>query len=150
MTTRKPSRSSRAIGIVAVLGLTSISVSVTGAQTSRLLSPLATAGQWMLTREGIVQQRSPDDVRQSPLTPEDQALIKRWAELFANVLTEFRADNRDPVTNIEGDFSTREIRIRRVGGEDRWVGRTLTKHELATGDLKALAKHLYAESRTSR
>jgi hypothetical protein len=147
MTTRKPSRSSRAIGIVAVVGLISISASVTGAQAARWLSPFATAGHWILTEEGIVQQRTPNDVRQGPVSPEDQALAKRWAELFANVVLEFKADHRSPVTNIEGDFSTREIRIRRTVGEDQWVDRTLTKDELATADLKALAKGLYGESK---
>jgi hypothetical protein len=147
MTTSKPSRSSRAIGVVAVATLISISAGVTGAQAAQWLSPLAAAGHWMLTEEGIVQQGSPNDVRQGPLSAEDQALAKRWAELFANVLVEFKADNRDPIANIEGDFSTRELRIRRTVGEDQWVDRTLTKKELATADLRALAKRLYEESK---
>ena len=88
-----------------------------------------------------------NDVRQGPLSAEDQALIKRWAELFADVLGEFKADRRDPTANIEADFSTREIRIRRVA-DDGWVDRTLTKQELATADLRALAKRLYEESKS--
>jgi hypothetical protein len=76
----------------------------------------------------------------------DQQLARRWAELFAHVLAEFRADRRDATAAIEGDYSTRRIRVLRSTGDDRWVDRTLTKQELRTTDLRAVAKRLYAES----
>ena len=125
MTTRTSSRYSRVIAIVAVAGAISLSAGASGAQ------------------EAVVQS----DVRQGLLSREDQALVRRWSELFAAVLGEFRADHRDPTANIEGDFTTREIRIRRTAGTDAWVGRTLTKQDLATVDVRALAKKLYEESK---
>ena len=60
---------------------------------------------------------------------------------------EFQADHRDLTANIEADFSTREILIRRSTGTDQRVGQTLTRQELATADLRALAKRLYEESK---
>ena len=143
MTTRNPSRSSRMIAIASVAGAIAIAVGASGAQAARWLPPIATVGQAFLMQEGIV----PGDVRQGPLSPEDQALVKRWSELFAAVLGEFRADHRYAVANIEGDFATRKIRIRRTVGTDQWVDRTLTKKELATVDVRALAKKLYEESK---
>ena len=97
----------------------------------------------MLAQEGGV----PSDVRQGPLSPEDQALVKGWSQLFAAVLGEFRADHRNPTANIEGDFATREIRVRRTAGTNEWVGRTLTKKDLATVDVRMFAKKLYEESK---
>lgn len=144
MTTRIPSQSSRMIAVVAVVGAISITAGVTGAQTARWLPPIASVGRAVLTQERFVPG---SNVRQGPLSSEDQVLVKRWSELFAAVLVEFRADHRDPVAKIEGDFTTRELRIRRTVGEDAWVKKTLTKQELATADLHALAKKLYAESK---
>jgi hypothetical protein len=142
MKSRNPSRSSRIIAVAAIAAAISFAVHATGAQAARLLPPLAHAGQMVLMQEAQV-----DDVRQSPVTPEDQALAKRWAELFAAVIVEFQADHRDMTANIEGDFSTRQIRVRRTTGTDAWVSKTLTRQELATGDLRALAKRLYAQSK---
>jgi hypothetical protein len=76
----------------------------------------------------------------------DEALVKRWAELFSYILAEFRADRRDPTAAIEGDYTTRHLRIRRVAPANGWVDRTLTEKELRTANLRALAKRLYAES----
>ena len=78
----------------------------------------------------------------------DEASVKRWAELFANILGEFSADDRDPTGRVQGDYSTRTVRV--IGAaDDRDVGvtRTLTKRELATADLKALARRLYTDAR---
>src|SRR6185503_7231239 len=38
-------------------------------------------------------------------------LGKRWAELTANILQEFRTDGRDPTARLQGDFSTRTLKI---------------------------------------
>ncbi len=144
MTTRIPSRSSRLIAIVAVVGAIVLTAGVTGAQAAQWLPPLSAIGRSMLAQEGIVQG---NDVRQGPLSPAEQMLVTRWSQLFAAVLAEFQADHRSPVANIEGDFTTRELRIRRTVGEDAWVTRTLTTQQLASADLRALAKRLYAESK---
>jgi hypothetical protein len=77
----------------------------------------------------------------------DVALVKRWAQLFAYILEDFQADHRDPTASMEGDFATREIRIRTdLADSEEWVGRTLTEDELRAADIRALAKELYAES----
>ena len=77
----------------------------------------------------------------------DVALVKRWAQLFAYILEDFRADHRDPTASIEGDFATREISIRTdLADGEQWVGRTLAEDELRTADIHALATQLYAES----
>jgi len=77
--------------------------------------------------------------------------VKRWAQLFAYVLDEFKADKRDPTANIEGDFSTREIRIRSPRADrETWAGRNLTEQELATSDLRSLARELYSAARDVR
>ena len=143
MTTRNPSWSSRVIAVVAVAGLFSLAAGASVAQAARWIPSIATIGHSMLAQEDAV----PSDVRQGPLSPEDQALVTRWSELFAAVLGEFRADHRDPTANIEGDFATREIRVRRIAGTGAWVGRTLTKKDLATVDVRAFAKKLYEESK---
>jgi hypothetical protein len=143
MTTRNPSRSSRTIAVVAVASALSLAAGASVAQAARWLPPIAMIGQSILTQEGVVQST----VRQGPLSPEDQALVKRWSELFAAVLGEFRADHRDATARIEGDFATRQIRIRRTTGIDEWIGRTLTKQQLATVDVRAFAKKLYEESK---
>lgn len=90
-----------------------------------------------------------DDVRQSQRPGIDVAQAKRWAELFAFVLAEFKADDRDPTGLIEGDFSVRMIRILGVNEREAGVTRTLTATELAKSDLRKLAKQLYADSKKS-
>ena len=131
------------IVVLTVCGGISAGISAAGAQAVSAFSARAIAGQVPFGQETTMQG---GDVRHGPLSAEDQALVKRWAELFAAVLGEFRDDHRDPTANVEGDFSTREIRIRRLTG-DGWVDRTLTKQELATADLRALAKRLYQDSK---
>jgi len=145
MTTRQLQytfRSSRVIAVAAVAAAALVGAGA--APAARRLPPLAMPGHVPATTEATMRN---EDVRQGPPSTEDQALIRRWSELFAAVLGEFQADHRDPVANIEGDFTTREIRIRRFTGGEQWVGRTLTKRELATSNLRALAKRLYRESK---
>jgi hypothetical protein len=80
--------------------------------------------------------------------PLDRELVKRWAELFSYVITEFREDHRDATAEIEADYSTLYLRIHKLqGAENDWVGRRLTVEELRTADLRALAKRLYALSK---
>ena len=141
MSTRRFSRLTRAI-VIATACTVALSAGVAAAQP-------APANSATTSREGTVAQQQ-ESVRQGPLSPEDQALVKRWAELFAAVLGEFQANHRDAVANIEGDFSVRMIRIRRVTGADQWVERTLTKKELGTEDLRAIAKRLYEASLKDR
>jgi len=145
MTTRNPSRSSKIIAVAVVAATVSFAAHATGAQVAHWL-PLARGGHMVLMQEGRMRG-SPDDVRQSPVTPEDQAMAKRWAELFAAIITEFHADHRDMTANIEGDFTTHHIRIRRTTGTDDWVSKTLTRQELAAADMHTLAKRLYDESK---
>src|ERR1043166_865851 len=58
----------------------------------------------------------------------DRALVTRWASLTAYLLDEFKQDNRTPVANIEGDFSSREVRGRGTcAREGLWVWRPLTE-----------------------
>ena len=144
MRTRTPSRSSRIIAVGATAAAVLFAAHATGAQTARWIPPLALAGETLIQETTVPSSL---DVRQSRPSPADRALAKRWAELFAAVIGEFQADHRDLTANIQGDFSTREIRIRRTTGTDRWVGQTLTRQELATADLRALAKRLYEESK---
>jgi hypothetical protein len=98
-----------------------------------------------LQPNGADMSSQSDDSRQAP-SGIDQKLVRRWAELFSYVIQEFRAHDRDATAAIEGDYATRRIRILRSIGNDRWVDRTLTRQELETTDLRALAKRLYAES----
>jgi hypothetical protein len=88
----------------------------------------------------------PFDVRSAQGLHVDETLVKRWAELFSYVIAEFRASDRDLTAAIEGDYSTRRIRIQHATDKDRWVDSTLTEKELRTADLRALAKRLYAVS----
>jgi hypothetical protein len=77
----------------------------------------------------------------------DVALVRRWAQLYAYIIADFQADHRDLAASVEGDFSTRQIRLRTdVASNEEWVGRTLTEDELRTADIRALASELYAES----
>jgi len=79
--------------------------------------------------------------------PLDRELVRRWAELFSYVITEFRDDHRDATAEIEADYSTLDLRIHKLqGAENDWVGRRLTVEELRTADLRVLAKRLYALS----
>ena len=74
--------------------------------------------------------------------------VRRWAELFSYVIVEFQADHRDPVGNVEGDFSTKLLRVRKAEPKgESWASITLTDRELARTDLRALAKKLYAASK---
>jgi len=72
------------------------------------------------------------------------ALAKRWGELFANILEQFRADGRSPIGILQGDFSTREIAIL-VHPEDEKSGvrSTISPSDLEKGDLKAIAGRIY-------
>ena len=72
---------------------------------------------------------------------------REWAQLFAHVLNAYFADQRDPTSQIRGDFSTRVISIRRTGAEERWITRTLTDRELASGDLRTIADSLYTAAK---
>lgn len=75
----------------------------------------------------------------------NQALAKRWAEMFSFLLNEFRADGRDPTGILQGDFSTGELRILASSGDDdSGVVLRLTRRELAIIDLRDAAKTLYA------
>jgi hypothetical protein len=74
----------------------------------------------------------------------DPVLAKRWATLTANLLEDFWHDRRSPVANIEGDFSTLEMKIRLESSrEDAWVTQSFTAAELLSADPKATAKALY-------
>jgi hypothetical protein len=78
----------------------------------------------------------------------DARLVRRWAELFSYVIAEFQADHRDLVANVEGDFSTKLLRVRMAETKtERWASITLTDQELARTDLRAMAKKLYAASK---
>ena len=78
--------------------------------------------------------------------PVDAALARRWAELFAGIIAQFQADGRDLPGNLEGDFTTREIRVRASTAGDNdslWVSKTLTESELRTADLGKTVRELY-------
>src|SRR5262245_48625692 len=82
--------------------------------------------------------------------PVDTALARRWSELFAGVIGQFHAERRDLVANIEGVFTTREIRVRATSAGDNeslWVSKTLTEDQLRTADLGAIARQLYAAAK---
>jgi hypothetical protein len=68
--------------------------------------------------------------------------VRRWATLVAYVLEEFKRDDRDPTGKVEADFVSRTIRVVGAAGGTGTV-RTLTSKELATADLRVLAKQLY-------
>ena len=97
---------------------------------------------------GISVIDSGRNVRRAQGRDLDEASVRRWAELFANILGEFRVDGRDPVGRVQGDYASRTVRI--IGtDDDRDVGvtRTLSARQLETADLKALASRLYAQAR---
>jgi hypothetical protein len=79
-------------------------------------------------------------------TPLPAVQVQRWATLFAYVLEEFHRDHRDPTAKLEGDFSTRLIRVRTVDHEKRWASLTVSERDLETGDLRAIARDLYAKA----
>lgn len=84
-----------------------------------------------------------------PDTPVDAALVRRWAELFANVIEQFRLDRRDLIGNIEGDFTTREIRVRATSAGDNdslWVSKTFSETELRGADVQKTARELYDDA----
>ena len=83
---------------------------------------------------------STDETPMTALVP----LTKRWAELFRDVLIEFKRDGRDPTAILQGAFPTREIRILlSPNDEDGGVRLVLTEQELLTADLRAAASALY-------
>ena len=85
---------------------------------------------------------------QSVDTLPDPAAVRQWASLTAHILEAFQRDRRSPIANIEGDFSSLEIRIRLVSSrEDAWVERKFTTAELMGIDAKAVAKTLYDEAK---
>jgi hypothetical protein len=104
------------------------------------------AAQTVPNMQVATMPHEPFDVRSAQGHQVDETLVKRWAELFSYVIAEFRAADRDLTAAIEGDYSTRRIRIQHASDKDRWVDRTLTEKELRTADLRALAKQLYAVS----
>ena len=140
-------RTARHMAVVTLITLSSGLGFVGVAHGAREEQPAAR--DWNHSAEVFVTQDR-NDVRQNPLSTEDQALVKRWAELFAAILGEFLADHRDPTASMKGDFSTLELRIRRITGTDDWVDRKLTKKELTSADLRELAKQLYNESKKPR
>ena len=82
--------------------------------------------------------------------PVNPVLAKRWAELFANVIQQFQHDERDLVGNLEGDFTTREIKVRATSAGDvdsLWVSRTLSEQELRTADLRQVASAIYMKAK---
>lgn len=83
---------------------------------------------------------STDETPMTALVP----LAKRWAELFRDVLIEFKRDGRDPTGILQGAFPAREIRIlMSPDDEDGGVRLVLTEHQLLTADLQAAASALY-------
>ena len=89
------------------------------------------------------QARSTDSISPAELS-RMYSLGKRWAQLTANVLAEFRADGRDPTAKVLGDFSTRTLRLLTdVEDDESGVEITLTEEQLAGADLTRLAKDLY-------
>src|SRR3954469_16810509 len=85
-------------------------------------------------------------------TPElpDSTLVKRWAELFGNLMTEFKNDGRDPKGIVRGDFSTREILILTDReSEESWVGIAVSTRTLVSGDLQAIGADLYRAWKTA-
>lgn len=108
------------------------------------------AGSFAIPPQSIEDTRlvasDQQNVRQA--VPLEHALVKRWAELFSYVIAEFQKDHRDVTANIEGDYSTLDIRIHKLqGAEKDWVTRRLTVEELRSADLRALATRLYASSK---
>ena len=78
----------------------------------------------------------------------DPTSVKRWASLTRLLLAEFRRDKRDAVGNIQGDYSAREVKVRSTpADENAWVARTLTREELRTADLRAIAADLYGAAK---
>lgn len=85
-----------------------------------------------------------DTVDQAAALP-SAALAKRWGELFANILEQFRADGKSPVGILQGDFSTREIAILTDPEDEKSAVRsTVSRADLESGDLKAMAQRMYA------
>lgn len=82
--------------------------------------------------------------------PVDAALTRRWSELFANIIEQFRAERRDMVGNLEGDFTTREVRVRATSKGDNdslWVSKTFTENQLRTANLHKAARDIYAAAK---
>lgn len=95
-------------------------------------------------REVVVPGQSADTI------PVDVVLAKRWSELFAAVIRQFHREDRDLVGNLEGDFTTREIKVRATSEGDvdsLWVSRTLSEQELRTADLDHVASDIYMKAK---
>ena len=74
----------------------------------------------------------------------DATLVKRWSELFADVINEFQAEGRAPTAIVQGDFTTREIHLMTDReSETGWVGVSISKSRLRNADLHAVAVDLY-------
>jgi len=85
-----------------------------------------------------------DTVEQAATLP-SAAQVKRWSELFANILEQFRADGRSAIGILQGDFSTREIAILTDPEDEKSAVRsTVSRVDLESGDLKAMAQRIYA------
>lgn len=82
--------------------------------------------------------------------PMDSALVRRWADLFANIIQQFQNDQREVAGNLEGDFSTGELRLRASSAGDSdslWVSRQFSAAQLRTMDVEETARVLYAEAK---
>src|ERR1043165_3854478 len=74
----------------------------------------------------------------------DSTMVRRWSELFANVLEEFNRDGQDPKGIALADFSRREIRLLTDANSEReGVSVVLSERKLMNGDLQAIARDLY-------
>lgn len=114
-----------------------------GNNACRSLSPGASSGQEAPPLPRPTAQATDE-------LPVDVVLVHRWAELFAGVIQQFQRDHRDVVGNIEGDFTTRELRVRAASGDDNdslWVTRRFSEKELRTLDLEETARVLYAAAK---
>jgi very-short-patch-repair endonuclease len=121
-----------AIAIVAVDTAPLASISAQGASPIRGV-PVVSSESSLTKRATRMEADLPDPV-----------LVKRWAELTADVLNEFRVDGRNPVGLIFGDFSARQVRLLTdPEREDGWVGLGLTEKDLRTLDLRTAAVNLY-------
>jgi len=73
---------------------------------------------------------------------------QRWDQLVSYVLEQYSAHHQDPNFNFEHDYAQRKLRLRCTFADGQeWVARTLTDDELLHGDLRAIARELYAALR---
>ncbi len=122
-------------GTVQILAVTAMVLALANAAAAQQARPDTTRA------EATTQMRTPSEVAD---TLPDRVLVTRWASLTARLLEEFQQDHRSPIANIEGDFSSLEMKIRLTSSrEDAWVTRTFTATELLSADTKVTAKALY-------